>query len=189
MAGYYDNVEKHSIFNDCWPTASHGAILVTTRERAIASQPIDRGLEIKEFSHSEGTELLLHLITDRQFSSAEKESAAQVSAVLNGHALAISQMAAYVKARSMSIKDFLNLYKKYPRRLHRERKPGWKYLGYNHALDTVWDISFERLRKESKFLLAVMSFLAPDSIPEQLFKVDDPVKPLERLSFCEDEIM
>lgn len=97
-------------------------------------------------------------------------------------------MAAYMKARSMSISNFLGLYKKYPKSLHREKRPGWKYLGYNHALDTVWDISFEALDKASMSCLTVMSFLAPDFIPEQLFKVGDAVKLLGNLSFCNEEM-
>lgn len=61
----YDNVESHHIFNDCWPTAKHGAILVTTRKYAVASQPIDRGIEIKEFSTDDGAQLLLYFLPSR----------------------------------------------------------------------------------------------------------------------------
>ena len=155
----------------------------------MASQPIERGLEVKEFSEDEGSQLLLQLLGRHEVTKSEKEAAFEVSTVLKGYALAISQMAAYIKARSISITNFLILYKKYPKRLHRERRPGWKYLGYNHALDTVWDISFEALGKESMSCLIIMSFLASDSIPEQLFKITDPAKLPEMVSFCNDEML
>lgn len=129
------------------------------------------------------------MLPNRQFSQAEKEAVLEVARALNGYALAISQMTAYINARSMSISNFLRLYEKYPKSLHREKKPGWKYLGYSHALDTVWDLAFEALNKTSTSCITVMSFLAPDSIPEQLFKVDDPVTLFEKLSFCDDEMM
>ena len=184
----YDNVESHHILNDCWPNASHGAILVTTRNHTVASLPIDRGLEIKEFSVEDGAAFLLYLLPPRQFSKLEKEAASELAALLHGYALAISQMAAYIAARSILIKDFLALYKKYPQRLHREKKPGWKYLGYKHAVDTVWDISFEALNQTSMFCITIMSFLSADAIPDSLFKVDEPITVLEQLSFCQDEL-
>lgn len=160
--------------------------MITTRKYAVASQLIDRGIEVKEFSVDDGAELLLFLLPSRQFSQAKKEAALEVSRVLNAYALAISQMAAYMNARSTSINKILGLQEKYLKTLHREKRPGWMYQGYNHALDTVWDISFKALDETSMSCLTVMSFLAPDSISEQLFQIDDPVKLFQKLSFCGD---
>lgn len=176
------------MIQDCWPAFDHGAILITTRHRALASQPIETGLEIKEFQVEEGAKLLVHLLQNKVPTPLEDDAAIEVSTLLNGYALAISQMAAYINARAMRIEDFLVLYKKYPKRLHRERKPGWKYVEYKHALDTVWDISFESLNESASLCLDMLSFLAPDSIPLDLFEAPESLKLPHQLSFCQDEL-
>jgi hypothetical protein len=96
-------------------------------------------------------------------------------------------MAALMNARRISTTSFLNLYEKNPRRIHRERKTGWKYMGYQHALDTVWKFSFESLDKDASLLLGVLSWLSPDSIPFRMFQLSEDVKLPEALSFCQDE--
>lgn len=154
----------------------------------MASQPIDRGLEIREFSVEDGAQYLLLQLAMTVPNQEDRDAALEISKLLNGYALALSQMAAFVNSRSMKIKDFVNLYKKYPRRLHRERRPGWKYLGYDHAVDTVWDISFESIDAAALCCISVMSFLSPDGIPEHLFQVDDLTAAFKALTFCEDEM-
>lgn len=154
----------------------------------MASQPIDKALEIKEFSVEDGAEFLLQHLSSKNPDQVDKDSALEVSRLLNGYALALGQMAAYISARSMSIKDFVRLYRKYPKKLHRERRPGWKYLGYDHAVDTVWDLSFDRLDDAAMSCVTLMSFMSPDGIPEHLFKTSDIAARLDALSFCEDEL-
>ncbi|KAL8690231.1 MAG: hypothetical protein Q9224_004454, partial [Gallowayella concinna] len=184
----FDNVETHQIFENCWPAADHGAILVTTRRHVVASQPIDQGLEITDFEIDDGARFVLHLLQKRQGTPEEKTAATELSKLLHGYALAISQMTAYMNARTMPIKDFLSVYKKYPKKLHRERKEGWKYIGYNYALDTVWDISFSALDQSAHACLAVLSFYAPDSIPTALLEPSETLTLGPRLEFCKDEL-
>ena len=184
----FDNVENHHILTSYWPVTNQGAVLVTTRRRVVASQPVEFGLEIKDFSAEEGAKFLLHLIVDRKANADEETAALELSTKLSGHALAISQMAAYMNARTMLIRSFLNLYNKYPQRLHREKKPGWTYIGYNHSLDTVWDISFEALNDSAKALLGVLCFCTPDSIPATLLAPSDPTILTKSLFFCQDEL-
>lgn len=183
-----DNVEDHQVLIDAWPAAHHGAILVTTRRRGFAVQPIDKGIELKEFSDSEGAEMLHHLLTSRKRSPSEDAAALEVSKLLNGYALAISQMVAYINSRGIKIQAFLSLYKKYPKKLHREKKPGWKYVGYSHALDTVWELSFESLDDKASPFLSVLSFLSPDSIPVALFEDQDSLNLSAGFGFCKDEL-
>ncbi|KAL8896345.1 MAG: hypothetical protein Q9207_007750 [Kuettlingeria erythrocarpa] len=184
----FDNVESHQIFENCWPAADHGAILVTTRRHMVASQPIDHGIEIVDFTIDDGAKFILHLLQKRQGTTEEQTAATDLSTLLHGYALAISQMTAYMNARTMPIKDFLSLYKKYPKRMHRERKEGWKYIGYNYALDTVWDISFDALEQPAKACLWVLSFYAPDSIPTTLLEPSENLALPPRLEFCKDEL-
>jgi hypothetical protein len=183
----FDNVEDHSIFDECWPVAQHGAILITTRHPNLATQPVDRGLEIPTFGAQEGADFLEHLLTNRTVTEAEHQASLQVSSKLGGHALAINQMAALMNARRMPTTKFLNLYEENPRRIHRERKMGWKYIGYQHALDTVWEISFASLDRDASLCLGILSWLAPDSIPYALFEHSKTVAFPEALGFCQDD--
>ncbi len=183
----FDNVENHQILEECWPASDHGAILITTRRHMVASQPIDTGIEITSFDVAEGAHLVLHLLQKRQGTSEEEEAAKELSELLSGYALAISQMTAYMNARTMTVREFLGLYKKYPKKLHREPKEGWKYIGYNHALNTVWDISFSALDQSASTCLSILSFCSPDSIPAALLKPSMDLDLPSQLKFCKDE--
>ena len=41
--------------------------------------------------------------------------------------------------------------------------------GYRHTLDTVWNLAFQRLSKDTAKLLEYIAFLDPDEIPVDLF--------------------
>jgi hypothetical protein len=129
-----------------------------------------------------------HLLTNRKRSPSEDAAAIEVSRLLNGYALAINQMVAYIHSRGIKIEAFLGFYKKYPKQLHREKKPGWKYVGYNHALDTVWALSFESLDDKASPFLSVLSFLSPESIPMAILRVRIPWNLSTRFKFCKYEI-
>ncbi|KAH7316733.1 P-loop containing nucleoside triphosphate hydrolase protein [Stachybotrys elegans] len=184
----FDNVESHKVLEKCWPAVDRGAILITTRRHMVASQPIDRGLPILQFYNYEGAQLILHLVRHRQNTADEEAASKELSSLLSGYALAISQMTAYINARTMPIRSFVSLYKKYPQRLHKERKEGWKYIGYDHALDTVWDISFGALGPSANALLRVLSFCAPDSIPTDFLEPGEAAQLPSTIEFCLDEL-
>ncbi|PVH73049.1 hypothetical protein DL98DRAFT_576474 [Cadophora sp. DSE1049] len=184
----FDNVESGHIFDLYWPVAEHGSILITTRRRGYATQPVSVGLELKEFDSTQGARFLVHSllneITD-EF-NPEFKAAMGLSEKLSGLALAISQMAALINARSMSLDKFMILYDKHQKKVHRERRTGWKYAGYNHALDTVWELSFEALEPDSRLLLGILSFLVPDTIP--LAFRGDAIEQLEDLALIRQDI-
>ncbi|CAH0056955.1 unnamed protein product [Clonostachys solani] len=81
-----------------------------------------------------------------------------------------------------------SIYMKHGQQLHTKRKSGWKYLGYEHSLDTVWDMSFRNLGIEARACLGVLSFLSADSIPSEIFLSSKPDRLPELLSFCADEL-
>ncbi|KAF2793725.1 hypothetical protein K505DRAFT_224213, partial [Melanomma pulvis-pyrius CBS 109.77] len=184
----FDNVESHDIFENCWPAANHGAVLVTTKRHGVVSQPIDQGLEIMTFPIDEGTKFVPHLLKNRQDTEAEENAAKELCEKLNGYALAISQMAAYMNSRAMLVQDFLVLYNKYPKRLHQERKDGWKYIGDDHSLNTVWDISFDALEQSASTCISLFSFYSPDAIPTDLLGLGPSLDLPRNLKFCEDEL-
>lgn len=92
---------------------------------------------------------------------------------LNGHVLAIEQMAAYIAEGKITCEDFLAEYEKRDQAKHIHRfKPG----STQHSLATLWDMHFESLNKSpggqsALRLLSLLSLLAPDAIPLELFEV------------------
>ena len=98
-------------------------------------------------------------------------------------------MAAYINARNLTIRAFLDLYDKYPQQLHKEKKTGWSYIGYDHSLETVWDISFEALSASANLILRVCCFYAPDSIQVAILSPSSAgLSAGSPLRFCLDEI-
>ncbi len=130
---------------------------MTTRDVLVATLPIDTGLEINEFGVDDGAEFLLHMATSRNRADGELEAARQVTNLLGGLPLALNQMAALINAKNCTVSEFHAMYLKYEERLHKEKKSGWKYLGYQHSLDTVFEMSFERLGREARTCLGVLS--------------------------------
>lgn len=183
----FDNVDSHEVIESCWPASKHGAILVTTRDAVIATLPIDLGLEVNEFEIDEGAEFMLFMSPKRRRMADEEAAAHRIADRLGGLPLALSQMAALINARSYTMAEFETMYDKYDQRLHKQ-KSGWKYLGYEYGLDTVWEISFSTLGNEARACLGVLSFFAPDSIPAKVFEASDYTRLPSTLSFCEDEL-
>lgn len=160
---------------------------MTTRDVLVATLPIDDGVEINEFDTEEGAKFLLHMAPKRKRHDNEMDTARKVAEQLGGLPLALNQMSAVINARSCSIEDFHLMYLKHHRRLHREKKEGWKYLGYKHGLGTVWEISFSNLGSDARVCLGVLCFFSPDSIPKEVFTTKESDALPECLSFCGDD--
>ncbi|KAI4279470.1 MAG: hypothetical protein L6R38_005037 [Xanthoria sp. 2 TBL-2021] len=94
-------------------------------------------------------------------------------------------MAALVNARNLSLQEFGDIYTKHDQRLHKQKKSGSKYLGYKYSLDTIWELSFYSLGNEARACLGVLSFLAADSVPVEVFITEKPEKLPTALAFCE----
>lgn len=184
----FDNVDNHGVLDSSWPASQHGAVLVTTRDALVASLPIDRGLEVNEFDNADGARFLLHMATKRKRTEEEQEAAQKVATRLGGLPLALNQMSALIDARHYSINEFHAMYDKYDQELHKEKKSGWKYLGYHHALDTVWEISFESLGGNARACLGVLSFFSADQVPSEVFRAKKRGAAPPLLSFCEHDL-
>lgn len=164
-----------------WPDAPRGQALITTRNRNFAYDPADGGLEIAAWDAETGAQFLLHLLSadlGDQLSSEEVTSAHKLSTTLSGHALAISNMAGLIYRRSWSISEFLEMYERMPQKVHG--------VSGNSSINALWDMSFKTLSEQSRTILGVMAFLAPDSIPQALFEVDDSDDLPHSLKFCTD---
>ncbi|KAF2688084.1 hypothetical protein K458DRAFT_295015, partial [Lentithecium fluviatile CBS 122367] len=84
-------------------------------------------------------------------------------------------LALLLRGQSWSITEFMRLYLKNPKRLHKTE------------LQAVWDYPFATLEKDSRTLLGIVSFLVPDNIIPSLFEITEDDNLLEDLEFCTDE--
>ena len=84
-------------------------------------------------------------------------------------------MAGLIQRRSWSITEFMRIYLKAPKRLHKTE------------LQAVWDVSFGTLEKDSWVFLEVASFLVSDNVAQELFKITGDGSLPEDLEFCIDE--
>ena len=116
------------------------------------------------------------------------DASKEVAKVLGGLPLAVNQMAALINARNCSIKEFQALNAKYNRQLHKQKKSSWKYLGYQHSLDTVWEMSFKTIGSEARACLGVLSFFSADSVPSEVFTPTESYGLPSLPALCEDEL-
>ena len=182
-----DNVEDGELADDCLPSASHGAVLLTSRRSLVSLglETIKDEKQIKEFLGPKGAKVLMQLVGRPSYSPEETAAAQLLSEELGGLALAIGVMAAQVKRGQESFEDFLKFYKENKAFLHK-LKSGTK--AYQGSLHTCWHMSFQNLNEQAFAILAVLSFLAPDSIPERLFQVRLAGALPALLSFCDTEL-
>ena len=85
-------------------------------------------------------------------------------------------MAGVIHRRAWSITEFMEFYNRHQSQV----------LPRTPAIKALWDISFKSLDAQSRAILAVMSFIEPDSIPQALFEPEDPTTLPASLAFCSD---
>lgn len=137
---------------------------------------------MRPFDSDTGSKFVLQLLQRNiaeEVVSSEIQSAKELSDKLDGHALAISQMAALIHRKLWSIDTFLSIYAQNTQKLH--NVPGYT------SLDTVWQVSFEQLDVLNSAILGVLAYVMPDSIPLALFKPHDQVTFPKNLAFCKDD--
>ncbi|KAL6837242.1 hypothetical protein V8C40DRAFT_260266 [Trichoderma camerunense] len=186
----FDNVDRPELVEQNWPPGA-GTVLITARSVTVGQHLHCKQMEVQIFDLATARKLFLRLLKKEKLESQEDEAATEIVSELNGHALALHQMAAFILKRNVSISRFLEHYKTQPKRLHRSH--GYTQgVGYNHFLDTVWAVSFgtinEKEKQNSRVLLGILSFLSPEDIPRELFHNERTLDISGRLEFCVTEL-
>src|SRR5947209_14741514 len=149
-----------------------GHVILTTREFIPPTEAMT--IHVGKMEKEEALSLLfsptsLDLINreSTQFHNAQK-----IITELDCTPLAINLARAYINNVLMSFKDFLSEFK-------RERSILFRYsdednLGdYKHTVETVWQLSFERIRAISPTAVKILeacAFFQPDAIPTSFFE-------------------
>ncbi|HZR41761.1 MAG TPA: FxSxx-COOH system tetratricopeptide repeat protein [Ktedonobacteraceae bacterium] len=177
----WDNVENLELVQRFLPAARQGAILLTTRRRALGT--LAQGLELPTMTPEEG---ILFLLRRAGFLSAEVgdvpahqlmqqmpsayAAAQKLVAEMDGLPLALDQVGAYIEETPCRLEDYLDLYQS--RRAALLDRRGETAVDHPASVVATWSLSFEQVEHTNAAaadVLRLCAFLHPDAIPEELF--------------------
>ncbi|KAK3681825.1 hypothetical protein B0T22DRAFT_445427 [Podospora appendiculata] len=155
------------------PRSRNGSIIITTRNKDLASRLTNRPQNIIEVRPMARTDALT-LLEKKLGSLADTDMADDLVQVLDFVPLAISQAAAYIQARAprSSLEKYLAEFRESERKRGRLLEYDGGDLqrdgGASNAILTTWQISFDHIRSKRRSaadLLSLMSFFDRQGIP------------------------
>lgn len=185
-------MERSENLDQFWPPGGNGKIIVTTRYPGVGFNLTDDEIAISPFTPVEGRNCILTLATWPGGVPPDPEAAEELSRELGGLALGIVHMTALMRARKTPIKRFLNDYRRNKVKYHHKpaRKAQGIYPNIKPEIGTNWTMTFNALNGDARSLLGILSFLSPDSIPQDLFNHWDDVyasrSTAGMLPYCDD---
>lgn len=161
-------------------TLRNGYLLLTTRVQSIANLTENVLLDVMQ--PEDGAHLLLrrsHLFSasssEQMVTTPKYEEAVGLSQLLGGLPLAIEQAAAYIQETGCGLVGYRVVYETSRKEvLQTNVKYKRLYTDYSESVATTWLVSFRRVAQQSGVasdLLKLCAYLAPDSIPENLFLI------------------
>jgi tetratricopeptide (TPR) repeat protein len=172
--------------------ASNGSIIITSRNRAVASEIGQKKhlIDVQPMNMAEALDLMQHKLD----SCAERADLVQLVEELEFMPLAIVQAASYIAHRSprCSASEYLEKLRQSDRQAtkllnHEGRDTNRDWEAKNSILLT-WQISFDhirRIRQSAADLLSLMSFFDWQGIPEDLLRVQGRAKTHDALGSLE----
>lgn len=176
----FDNAEQASDVAPYRPGGGAGHILITSRNPVWGE--IATPLAVEELDLEEAAAFLL-----QRTGSSDEETAARLAEELGRLPLALAQAAAYAEQVPLSLADYLDRY----RRRHIELLARGRPLDYPDTVATTWQLNFEALISVSQAaiqLLQIAGFLAPESIPLDLFSEGPELLPTDLATAVADQL-
>jgi tetratricopeptide (TPR) repeat protein len=164
----FDNADDISFVHDFLPRQGKGSILLTTRAHAVGSLGAS-AIEVENMGLIESAEFLLQRAQRWQVPDEERDEAINLAIALDCFPLALDQAGAYIEETASSFVEYLKIYQDHRKELLARR--GAQATSYPDSVATTWSLSFEKVEQANPAaaeLLRLCSFLAPDSIPEEL---------------------
>jgi tetratricopeptide (TPR) repeat protein len=156
----FDNAQYPRDLQAYLPKGGGGHVIITSKNPEWGSHA--KKLEIKVFDRLDSIKFLLKR-TDQE----DGEAADVLADALGDLPLALEQAGAYISKSGMPLSRYLEMYQKHKMKILERGEP----TAYPATVATTWEISFQRLQKESLAaaeLLNLCAFLAPDEIPRSL---------------------
>ncbi|PVH86757.1 hypothetical protein DL98DRAFT_643137 [Cadophora sp. DSE1049] len=171
----FDDAESTAMLRQFWPACTQGAIIVTSQDPALSIM-IKESIHLSPLSLEEGSSLIQKIL---QRGALEKEEAQELSDLLGGLPLAITHFAGAILRSQCPISQISHSFveRAQSSRVWAVDDSGSVSRGYEHTLNTVWDVSIQRLSQESTRLLELIAFIEPDRIPVDMFIKESPIQP------------
>ena len=177
----YDNppaFQGHSI-GDYIPSGKSGRILFTSRHQDSAR--LGYKIDASTMTENESLELLLQRLPHTEDESAHGH---KIVSTLGYLALAIDQAGAYIRARSLDLKEFIQHYHDRKKVVLQEIPDEWEY---RRAIDdeqretrlrifTTWELSFKQISgcegeiKDKEHFLTLAAFFDAGNVSERYFQ-------------------
>lgn len=168
----FDNVEDSALLNAFLPPARQGAILITTRLQALDG--LASLIEVPLLPLQEGRSLLLSrsqctASTTTTLSPQQLAQATSIVEMLDHLPLALDQAGAYIEHTRCSFNDYLYLFERYRKQILDERPV---LTDHPQSVYQTFFLAFTHIRERNPAaadLVCACAFLAPDTIPEEMF--------------------
>ncbi|KAH8742863.1 P-loop containing nucleoside triphosphate hydrolase protein [Diaporthe sp. PMI_573] len=188
----FDNVSAWKDIESYWPQAKPGcATIVTSRNHAIGGTAISHRWRVEPLNFEDTAELMLSILGPGVPRSQENIAAAQeIGKELGGLPLAVTQIASYILENGAGLRNFLPLYRKRWKKIHRSHVDLPDYQDYQDTLTNIWLLFLQNIEEETKILEEIVAFLQPDHIPMSFFTSEPGYNDHERpdLTLIQDEI-
>ncbi|KAK4444368.1 hypothetical protein QBC34DRAFT_185339 [Podospora aff. communis PSN243] len=155
------------------PECPHGAVLVTTRNKAAGLRLTRGGLLIGvgKMDEGESTQLLREKLKAGDLDTADLS---RLASRLEHLPLALAQAAAFIEETTISVEKYLELLENSDHELVKLLSQDFETVGRDveaaHAVAETWMLSFEQIRRQDSFageLLSLMSLFDRQAIPRE----------------------
>jgi tetratricopeptide (TPR) repeat protein len=163
-----DNVEDRLEVQRFVPERDKGDTLITSRESVFQELGIARALDVQDLDDDEALHFLLARTERDDAESVDRAAAHELTAELGNLPLALEQAAAYIVETNAAFSDYLSAFRK--RRVTLLEKAHG--LVSHDTVAVTWAANFAAVGAISPAaadVLRVSAFLAPDTIPYELF--------------------
>ena len=177
----YDQPDQFDNIKTYLPQGESGAFLFTSRH--TDSERLGVAIKVTQMAEEEGLELLLSQ-SKLERSDSNVVEGKKIIQKLGYLPLAIDQAAAYISARKLPLKLFINHYNERREVVLKHTPPLWEYrkrLGGDKdetllSVFTTWELSFQQIGKNEDeraqigHLLTLSAFIDASNVGEHLFK-------------------
>ncbi|KAM0421006.1 hypothetical protein ACHAPT_011249 [Fusarium lateritium] len=171
----FDNVDDASLLMPFLPSTGTVCALVTSRDPGLWFTIGSDDIALQPFSTQESSDLLRKLTRiDGDFTDISKS--------IGGLPLALSQVAALIVKRGLSLDEFNRLFNQ----IRTDDEPS--HFGDPDTLPLAWESAFSGMSSSSLAVLQVMSFLDPDFIQDSILVPTGPI-PLEEFPRSELDLI
>ncbi|KAF2178079.1 hypothetical protein K469DRAFT_676405 [Zopfia rhizophila CBS 207.26] len=172
---------------DYIPDCSHGSVLLTTRNKKVATSFADKdGLEqVLPLSRKESEQLVHQLLDTEQ---CREGGVDELTEVLNHFPLAIVQATSFIRGNGITVQTYLQRYRENKHDALELFGHGLMDSDDSDAVTTTWMISFKQLQANNQYaanLFSLMAYLDHSEIPESLLRdIDNKKTGLEFEKAC-----